>query len=155
VKTKHLQRKMENEHNNEYGNGVEDLVRRSDAEYWMERREEREAEMKRMEGGEELLDAVGSGSEGGEEEDWDGEIDLENPMSGRKFVPLNKSVRKKNINNRNRMATRRPAKVETGSELREKIGEKNHQKEIKKAISAGRKMRKEGKMKEITSYFKC
>jgi hypothetical protein len=155
VKTKHLQRKMENEHNNEYGNGVEDLVRRSDAEYWMERREEREAEMKRMEGGEELLDAVGSGSEGGEEEDWDGEIDLENPMSGRKFVPSNKGMRKDDKNNRKRKATKRQAKLETGSELREKIGEKNRQKEIKKAISAGRKMRKEGKMKDISTYFNC
>ena len=52
-------------------------------------------------------------------------------------------------------ATKRPVKLETGSELREKIGEKNRKKEMKKAISAGGKMRKEGKMKDISSYFNC
>jgi hypothetical protein len=150
-RNKSRRQNMEDGHN-EYGNGVDDLVRRSDAEFWMERRDERAAERNIMQ--RELMEVVGSGSEDGEYEDWDGEVDLENPLSGRKFVKYNREGRKTNKIGSKRIPTKRKVKLETTSELREKIGEKNRLKEIRKAIGAGRKMRKEGKMKDISNYFK-
>jgi hypothetical protein len=136
------------ERHNEYGDGVEDLVRRSDAEYWQGRREEEEknaAELHVMGGG----GRFGSGSEESEEEDWGGEIDLNDPMTG------NRKNRKggRGAKEPKKKAVKRAGKTETNNELRERIAEKSRLKDIKEGLKFGRMMRKEGKMKAINTYF--
>lgn len=127
------------EYDNEYGNSVDDLVRRLDCEYWRIKREEEAYERARQ---------FQEPHDDEEYEDWDGEIDLNDPSSGRRLV-ASKTARSQEKG----VPNKKKAKQETGREMRERIVEKRRLKEVKKGISFGKKLRKEGKMKAITTYF--
>jgi len=86
---------------------------------------------------------------------------LENTMSGQPeeewepFVPSDgTTVSKKEKGERTVVKSIKKPKEETGQERWERIDEAKNKKEIKRAIRAGHSMRKEGKMRAITSYFK-
>jgi hypothetical protein len=93
-------------------------------------------------------------SVGSEYQDWDGEIDLSNPLSGRRLVEKTSTEKQRRLRDIKKRAKGRPPKAETGTEWKERINENRRKKEVKKAISSGRKMRKEGQVRSIMTYFK-
>jgi hypothetical protein len=97
-----------------------------------------------------------------EERRWEYERwELDQAMSGvpenewEPFVPSDLIAFEDDKENKKKVVRnlKRP-KEETGKERWERIDEEKNKKEIKRALRAGKKMRKEGKMKAITSYFK-
>jgi hypothetical protein len=71
------------------------------------------------------------------------------------FVP-SEVKRKKRLEKENKAVVRnlKKPKEETGREKWERLEEERGKKEIKKVVRMAKKMRKEGKMKRIDSYFK-
>jgi hypothetical protein len=70
------------------------------------------------------------------------------------FVPSDAAAGKRKRNGRETIRNLKKPKEETGKERWERIEEEKNKKEIKRALREGKKMRKEGKMRAITSYFK-
>jgi hypothetical protein len=70
------------------------------------------------------------------------------------FVPSDFEKGMEKENKKKIIKNLKKAKEETGKERWDRIDEERRNKEIKKAVRAAKKMRKEGKMRPIGSYFK-
>jgi hypothetical protein len=136
------------EEHNEYGNGVEDLVRRSDVEYWLARKEEEREQERGI-----LEDDDHRGlDDSSEYQDWGGEMDLRDAKVGRKYVKSRRGRGERAEEGKTAVA-KRMSKTLTGREMKERIEEKNNLKEVEKGKKLARRLRREGKMREISSYF--
>jgi hypothetical protein len=129
---------------NEYGRDIDDLMDRMETERLRQLADDdlRDGHTRQMVEHEvrELRDAEGSCDE---EEDADEDITIDG--TGKEH---------NNLKQMTAASKKKTEKEETRRERWERIEEKKRAKEVKKAIGVGKKMRREGKMKKITSYFK-
>ena len=140
----------------EYGRDIDDLMERMERERLRQLadddlRDHHTRQMVEHEVRELRADSSYSCDE--EEEDPNEDITIDgsgqNTTGTKKRGKENKNLKKKSV-----VSKKKATKEETGRERWERIENKKQEKEVKKGISVGRKLRREGKMKKITSYFK-
>jgi hypothetical protein len=150
---------------NEWGTGIDDLIKRLDAEYWMPAPDDpanpRYSEWKecqdRMDREEQCrieheMQELDHSSCGNVDEELEESVTLDESNTAERLGGSKGGV----SGEQRQMAMGKKIKTEkvaTIGEIRRKILKDKEEKEVRKTVSKGKKMRKEGKMRAINTYF--